>query len=178
MAVDAAGDVYVVDQGLGQVVEITPSGWQPTVGSGMVEPFSVSLDGAGDLFIADWGANHIVEVQQSLSPTLSFGSAQVGSFGAEQSMMMLNIGNQPLTGGLNLGSNLVWGGDTYCSSYLYLESGASCHLSFVFSPTTTGSNSGSLVLTDNSLNNTSATQTIKLTGTAVQGQPQSEFLRS
>jgi len=59
VAVDAAGDVFVADEGLAQVVEI-PSGCvssscQITVGSGWSDLQGLALDAAGDLFVADDG---------------------------------------------------------------------------------------------------------------------------
>ena len=50
---------------------------------------------------------------------------------------------------------------------LTLNSGQACTLPVDFTPTASGTNNGTLVLTDNSLNVPTSTQTISLTGTGV-----------
>ena len=67
MAVDAAGNLYVADSGLG-AVEMYPansaSGTAGTpVGTGLKAPTGVAVDGAGDVFIADSGS--VYEVPES-----------------------------------------------------------------------------------------------------------------
>ena len=67
IAVDAAGNLYVADSGLG-AVEMYPvgsaSGAKGTpVGTGLKAPTGVAVDGAGDVFIADSGS--IYEVPES-----------------------------------------------------------------------------------------------------------------
>jgi sugar lactone lactonase YvrE len=59
IAVDAAGNMYVADSGLG-AVEIYPKGFgavaaTATVGKSLTAPTGVAVDGAGDVFIADSG---------------------------------------------------------------------------------------------------------------------------
>lgn len=60
VTVDAAGNVYVADPGLKEVVEY-PQGSgataaTATVGTGLTAPTGVAVDGAGDVFIADTGS--------------------------------------------------------------------------------------------------------------------------
>jgi hypothetical protein len=60
IAVDAGGNVYVADSGLG-MVEMYPKGAGATtaataVGTGLTAPTGVAVDGAGDVFIADTGS--------------------------------------------------------------------------------------------------------------------------
>ncbi|HEY5328997.1 MAG TPA: Ig-like domain repeat protein [Acidobacteriaceae bacterium] len=64
VAVDAGGNVYVADPGLG-AVEAYPKGTggvaaKATVGTGLTAPTGVATDGAGDVFIADSG--NVIEV--------------------------------------------------------------------------------------------------------------------
>jgi large repetitive protein len=171
VAVDTAGNVFIADAGLGELVEVSAGGSQTTLGTGLKEPYSVALDGAGDVFVADTVGNRVVEVKHSPAASLSF-SLPVGESSAPQSVTVENIGNQPLNAsGLSVsGSNFEQVEDTSpledCSSIVSLAGGASCNLSIIFWQSSTGSFSGSAVLTDNSLNSTSATQTVKLTGTA------------
>jgi len=56
-----------------------------------------------------------------------------------------------------------------CTSTTTLAVGGSCTLSVTFSPVISGTTNGSVVITDNTLNGTAATQTIPLTG--VSGNP-------
>ena len=62
-AVDGAGDVFIVDHGSYQVIEVAPNGTQTTVPtSGLNNPNGIALDKAGDIFVADVGNNRVVEV--------------------------------------------------------------------------------------------------------------------
>jgi hypothetical protein len=67
IAVDAAGNLYVADSGLGEV-EMYPAGSGSgtagtSVGTGLKAPTGVAVDGAGDVFIADSGS--VYEVPES-----------------------------------------------------------------------------------------------------------------
>jgi hypothetical protein len=62
VAVDGAGDLFIVDLYLPYAVELTPSGVQTTVGSGLSFPIGIALDGAGDVFIGDQNNKRVVEV--------------------------------------------------------------------------------------------------------------------
>ncbi len=64
-AVDAAGNLFVVDTQNNQVLKIAPGGAQSTVASGLNLPFGVALDGAGNVYICD---SHNARVLQ-VSPT-------------------------------------------------------------------------------------------------------------
>ena len=69
IAVDAAGNLYVADAGLG-AVEMYPAGSAAgaagtSVGTGLKAPTGVAVDGAGDVFIADSGS--IYEVPETAS---------------------------------------------------------------------------------------------------------------
>jgi hypothetical protein len=71
IAVDAAGNLYVADSGLG-AVELYPAGSASgtagtAVGTGLKAPTGVAVDGAGDVFIADSG--NIYEVPESATGT-------------------------------------------------------------------------------------------------------------
>src|SRR5271170_2561899 len=63
VAVDRAGDVFVVDTENNRVVELPAGGGaQTTVGTGLALPEGVAVDATGDLFIADTDNNRVVEV--------------------------------------------------------------------------------------------------------------------
>ena len=67
VAVDALGNVYVADAGLGKVLEYAAgSGSSSTpvsIGTGLTAPSGVAVDGAGDVFIADSGNVYEVPFQ-------------------------------------------------------------------------------------------------------------------
>lgn len=61
VAVDAAGDVFVADSGLGKVLEFGTGATAPvSIGKGLMAPTGVAVDGSGDVFIADNGT--LIEV--------------------------------------------------------------------------------------------------------------------
>jgi sugar lactone lactonase YvrE len=190
VAVDGNGNVYVGDQA-GHAYKLTPSGSsysQSTITTSNVVPYGIAVDGSGNVYIADSINNKVNEIGPAVAPTLSFASTAVGSTSSDspQIVTVQNSGTGTLifptpTSGNNpsITSNFSLGSLTTCpvlsasSSPGTLAAGASCVYSVSFSPTTTGPISGSLVLTDNSLNATNpyAVQSITLNGTAT-GQAQ------
>jgi 6-phosphogluconolactonase (cycloisomerase 2 family)/sugar lactone lactonase YvrE len=169
VAVDGAGDVFIADENNNQVVEVPPGctsvTCQSTVGSGLSGPEGVAVDGAGHIFIADTYNNRVVEVNRSqLASSFSFAITNTGSTSTDspQSVSVQNVGNQPLTGslGLTLGSNFSQGG----GCVFPLAPGAVCNLSFSFTPSGTGYLTATAIFSSNSLNNSSAAQTLNLSG--------------
>ncbi len=77
MAVDGTGDVFIADYGNNRVVEVTPSGTQTTVASGLSLPTGVAVDGTGDVFIAEYFNDQVVEVTPSRTQT-TVGSGLLG----------------------------------------------------------------------------------------------------
>jgi len=187
VAVDGAGDVFIADTNNSRVVEVPVAGGTPTVvspglilGHALTYPEGVAVDGSGDVFIADTDSNRVVELQFSQAPTLTFATTAVGgtSTDSPQSVMIQNIGNQPLTGtlGLSLSPNFTQSVSLDCTTSFPLVPGATCDESFSFTPQATGSLAGTAVFTDNALNNSDVQQTINLSGTGqvtVPGAPTS-----
>ncbi len=70
VAVDSAGNLFVVDTGNNRVVELprTATGYGPQTilpTSGLNEPDGIAVDSAGDVFIADWGNYRVVELPRT-----------------------------------------------------------------------------------------------------------------
>ncbi len=179
VAVDAAGDVFVADEAP-KVVEV-PAGCvnnnnncQITV-SGILA-YGVAVDGKGNVFLPDLNnnpvidpfSNQVVEISQSLPPSLSFPLTNVSSPSAPQTVSIQNVGNQPLTGSLNLslGANFTQNATQDCSSAFPLAPGATCGESFTFTPQSTGYLTGTANFSDNTLNLSPLVvlQTVNLSG--------------
>ena len=64
VAIDGAGDVYVLDTYTNQIFEITPSGSKTALalGTTLSSPYGLALDAAGNLYIADAGNNRVLEL--------------------------------------------------------------------------------------------------------------------
>ena len=177
VAVDGAGDVYITDQSNNRVIEV-PAGGSPqtTVMSGLNLPEGIAVDGAGDVFIADQANQRVVEVRSSQPPILNFGTTNLGSTSAPQSVTVQNIGNQPLDavspGLVVIGPNFLHvagsGTPADCTSSFAQAPGTTCNLSISFQPTTGGALTSTATFTDNALNTSpSVSQAIALQGTGV-----------
>jgi hypothetical protein len=96
----------------------------------------------------------------SLSATsLTFGSQAVGTSSAVRFTTLTNTGNATLTFSAVVSGDFAFGGVGTCGSSV--AAGASCTISVKFTPTTTGTRTGGVTLTDNAGN---SPQTISLTG--------------
>ena len=78
VAVDAAGDVFISDAGLGQVVKVPAGGGpQTTVNTGSYTlhfPAGLAVDGAGDVFIADYVLGLVLEIPAGGAPPTTVGT--------------------------------------------------------------------------------------------------------
>jgi hypothetical protein len=154
-----------------------------TLGSGFDAPLGIALDGAGDVFVADTAVKELV---LTAPPALSFASTAVGSTSSDspQTVVVQNAGNASLSfpvpgfgSNPSLSANFTLGSTSTCpqvtsssGSAGTVQSSGLCTEVLSFTPTTAGSITGSLVLTDDSLNpGTTTTQTINLSGTATPG---------
>jgi sugar lactone lactonase YvrE len=196
VTVDGSGNVFVADEGNIAVKEIVAVGGvipaNPTIitlGSGFIDPYNLAVDSSGNVFVADLGNNAVDEIDIADAPSLSFASTAVGSTSSDspQTVTVENTGNAPLTfvtpetgTNLSISANFTLGNSSTCpqlstsSSPATLASGASCTALISFTPTAAGKHSGSLVLTDNSLNAIGpsyVTQNIVLSGTGVSEVP-------
>ena len=192
LALDAAGDVFVADWGNHALKEIeagtggnapgvvSSSSTVVTLGSGFSGPGDLAVDGAGNVFIIDTAVEELV---LTTPPSLSFASTAVGSTSSDspQTVVVQNAGNASLSfpvpgfgSNPSLAANFTLGSTSTCpqvtsssGSAGTLASSGLCTEVLSFTPTMPGSVTGSLVLTDDSLNpGTTTTQTINLSGTA------------
>jgi len=178
VAVDATGDLYVSDEGAGNVVRF------PWTGTGLGNPATmlsgqwnaVAVDNLGNIYGAAY-TPQVTKYTVTNPPSFNFPTAtqvgQIDTTDGSQTVSIFNIGNQPLvfstptTGGnpnypANFPENT--GDGNLCASGTPLAEGATCDMSMNFMPNTAGTNTGSVVLTDNALNQANATQSISLTG--------------
>ncbi len=185
VAVDSAGDVYIADSGNNRIVEVTPSGNASVLdigtpgGNGFGDPYGITVDGAGNLYIADYGNNRVVQLAQAQALPLGFASTNVGSTSSDspKAVTLQNIGNQALnisgvttaTTGQTTSSFNLSGSGTTCTTTTALAPGATCAVSVAFQPLIGGALSGTVNLTDNSLNAVAPNnvQQISLSGTGV-----------
>ena len=174
LAVNAAGTVYVADTGNGRIVEVTAGGASQSSLPMMqgVNPQGVSLDSAGDVYFTG-GGDEVFEVNRTQAAGLVFPTTSADTTSAAQTVTVTNAGNQQLImSNLAITGNFTQeaSGGTDCSSTSNVSSGGQCLIAVAFAPTQTGTLTGTVTLTDNSLNASSATQTIALSGTGGQAQ--------
>ena len=185
IAVDGSGDVYVADSGNNRVLleTLTSTGYiESTVQANASDyPYGVAVDASGNVYIADLDNNNVSKVDVADPPSLSFAPTAPNSTSGDspQIVTIKNVGsagltfssptsgsNPSLTGSFTLNSS----GTSVCpllsvgSAAVTLTAGQSCLLPISFTPSTSGVSSGSLTVTDNTLNVVTA-QTIQLSGT-------------
>jgi uncharacterized repeat protein (TIGR03803 family) len=192
VAVDAGGEVYVADSGH-SLVKVVPAGCASsscvsTLVSGFNSPEGVALDGAGNLYVSDTLNEALKKFDRFDAPSFTFATGTtIGTMDTTdgtQTATLANIGNQALTfpvpsSGFNpsFPSGFLYDSSSTCaqlatsSSAATLAVGASCTLGIDFQPTAAGTNSGSVVFTDTSLNAASATQSIAVSGTGLKQTP-------
>jgi sugar lactone lactonase YvrE len=75
IAVDAAGNVYVTDNGNDAVKEIPAGNGTPvSIGSGFDDPFGVAVDAAGNVYVGDFANNAVKKIPAGGGATVSIGS--------------------------------------------------------------------------------------------------------
>jgi len=152
-------------------------------GTDLNQPTGFSLDSAGNLYIADMANNRVRAVAVSQSALTYPTNTAVGASDATddpQSARLSNIGNSnliiaPPSSGSNPSVSSYFSLDaaTTCPELTpssgpgSLGSGEDCIYAVDFEPTITGSVSGSIILTNNSLAVTGSEQVINMSGTAV-----------
>ena len=197
VAVDGSGSVYIADPGRG-ILRESPNGTDYTetvvvpqfvTGDNYFE--AIALNEQGNLYVTT-GQQIVMEIDLADPPSLNFASTAVGATSSDspQTVTVWNIGTAPLTFPVSATANnpsisagfLLGSGETDACPILTpasstagaLASGSSCDIDVSFKPIAVGLDSGSLLLTDDSLNAVpDPTQTILLNGTGTgTGAPQ------
>ena len=200
VAVDAAGDLYIVDSNNNAIREVNAAtgvittvagdgdytGPSNPVGDGGLATnasFSlggfggVAVDASGNLYIGDFFNSRVREVTVTTGAAKFPTPTNVGATDSTDgtvSVPVNNIGNADLNfTALSFASDFPEGsGGTECAVGTAVTSGNSCNLPITFAPLQGGSLSETLNLVDNAGNGTPAgTQTVSLTGTGIKLTP-------
>ena len=179
---DAFGNIYVADAGNNALKEITASsGYTQVLTIATFDPKVLALDNftfdaAGNIYLANWAqveTNQLAKLDFADAPALSFPTATLlgltDTTDGTLTATVKNSGNTPLSiSGLALSSSSfqIDASATTCAANSTLAVGSSCTIGVIFTPQANGAVTGTLTLTDNSLNVTRATQTFALSGTA------------
>jgi sugar lactone lactonase YvrE len=181
IAVDAIGDVYISDQRYGVILKESPvlenGAYEASEisGSGLNQPGGVAIDGSGNLYIADTLNNRVVIEDLVDPPSLTFPTpteaGTTDSVDGWEVVTLVNIGNAPLAvSSVNSPSNFpVLSNFSPCQNVpTTVGIGGLCYLRVTFNPQTSGNLTGTVRITDNTLNAASplyATQSFSVSGT-------------
>jgi sugar lactone lactonase YvrE len=176
IAIDSVGNLYGTGDGsvrelraVNGVLPDTPT--VVTLPGTMNTPISVAADATGNIYFTDLFGFSIDKLVFAVAPSYSFASTGLGSSSAAQTMVLTNQGTAPLsfTGIAMSNADFAVSGGT-CAIATPLAANATCTVIVSYAPTTAlGAETGTLTLTDNTLNVAGSTQVIQLSGTAVQG---------
>ena len=183
IAVDAANNLYIADTGnsgirlvlssAGTISTIAGNGTAAYAGDGggaltasFDQPKGVTLDYTGRLYVTDT-LNNRVRLVDTTTSSLAFGTVNPAASSVPVTAVAMNIGNQPLTlSQLSIAASFTQqpSGGTDCTATTTLSPGQSCNVELIFQPQSTGTYTGTISFTDNSLNQTAGTQTVQLGG--------------
>jgi sugar lactone lactonase YvrE len=176
IAVDGAGNVYIVFESEFLVLKETLStgSYTPSIlVSGLnssIGPFGVAVDSSDNLYVGDEGNNQVLKEDFADPPSLTFAATAAGSISSDspQTITAENVGNAALNfSGVSFPPSFPENSQatTDCTAATSLSANQTCTLTTDFSPLAMGTIAQSLVLTDNTLNQSPATQSISLNGT-------------
>jgi sugar lactone lactonase YvrE len=180
VAVDGSGNLYIADSGHRRVVRVTAAGLAsvvPTPGQTLGSIlFAVTVDASGNVFAVDWSNNRVMKVSVA-GATLSFANTTMGTTSSDspKTATVTNLGNETLTFSANPSYTANFSENASdvnpCTSTTSLEPGEACDVSVMFTPQSPGSLTANLVLTNNHLNGTNATQNVAVSGTGGKVSP-------
>jgi sugar lactone lactonase YvrE len=194
---DGAGNLYIADYGNSRIREVnattqiintiagnyTAGGYSgdggPATSAELNTPIGTTMTPGANIYIADYRNNRIRLVTQSTPAAMSLPSTAYGATSAASYQTVQNTGNGTLTiASISSSSgNFTLGGAsaTCANSSQLLASAAACVLGVEFTPTSVASLNGTITVTDNTLNVSSSTQTIAVSGTGVAAAPAITF---
>ena len=177
VVVDASGTVYTVADGTSnQVLRYAPNGTGGYLQIASVGSFArsngIALDGSGNVFVTDDGnGDSVAKIDVSDPQPLAFAPTAVGA-SSSASLALNNIGTLPLAfTGLAATGNFAVDSATSCATTAPLAAAQGCTLTADFLPNAATSFTGSLTVTDNSLNPAAANQVVTLSGTGLASTP-------
>ena len=159
LATDSQGNLFVSDLNTGRILRIEAKTSAATiVASGLNQPGALAMDANGNLYVAEQGANRIVALAQvgasqgslSLSPSsATYANEPSGGATSTQSFTISNISSTAISG-LSIPKTTAPADFTVQanSCTASLPANSSCTLSVAFTPTTTGTRSDTLTVTD------------------------------
>lgn len=166
LAIDAAGNFYVTNySGDGNVQRYSAGTYTHTEIPTGYALYGIAIDASGNLLTLD-GSN-IQRYTRTSTPTLTFSATNVGAATSAQTTSIENDGNAALTISslATSAADFTLDPSTTCSTTNALPVAGVCNIATTFTPQTQGALTGSVVITDNTLNATSSTQQIALSGT-------------
>ncbi len=194
---DAAGNLYIADYGNSRIREVnattqiintiagdyTAGGYSgdggPATSAELDTPIGTAMTPGANIYIADYRNNRIRLVTQSTPAAMSLPATAYGATSAASYQSVQNTGNGTLTIASissSSGNFTLGGASATCSnSSQLLASAAACVVGVEFTPTSVASLNGTITLTDNTLNVSSSTQTIAVSGTGVAAAPTITF---
>ena len=172
VTVDGTGNLYITAPSQGQVYKETLQAngtyLQAIAASGLNNPGSIAVDGRGNLYLLqDTAKGDLAMIDVADPPPLSFARTPVGSTSPDspQLVTVSNIGNAALqvpvpVSGTNpsISTSFNLAGATTCpvvgpsGPAGSMDAGISCVFAINFAPVASGPIRGSLLLTDNNLN--------------------------
>ena len=185
LAIDGGGNVYEADYGDSCATEYTAGSGYVTAhrlcstgGWNALFPEGLAVDSGGNLYLGDVIKGSVHKLDYVNLPSMIFKTATLAGVAdvrdGPQVVTVQNNGTAPLTftsmafsdSSFKLNSTV-----TTCSTSTPLAAGSSCYLAADFAPTTTGPLPGTLTLIDNNLNQSPATQVIKIAAVALPPVP-------
>jgi sugar lactone lactonase YvrE len=167
ISTDAAGTIYATRYtGVNGVALLPASNYgQQEAAVDYGSPLGMSVGPDGTVYVGNYSIVDKVDRSQGV---ISFGEQFANTAATPQAVQIYNGGNETLTV-----SNITISGEAFtlntdptknCTKSGTIAAGAFCNLSVAFLPTHAGTYSGTVTITSNSLNNTTTTQTVALSG--------------
>jgi hypothetical protein len=192
IALDTLGNIYIAEANgaTSAVVKETYSSGttysRSTLISTINQAVGVWVDASGNIFATSNGSGTLLEFPYATPPSLTFANTNelattTSTTSGTNPVTLKNVGNAPLTFivpsvGTNpsVATNFTLGSATCptlstgsSQASLAADNTTTCNYPITFAPTTGGSLSGSIVISDNNLNGAPATQSIALSGTGL-----------